>query len=40
MTPRVLFACRANAGRSVAARVLAERYANDRAQVFSAGYSY
>jgi arsenate reductase (thioredoxin) len=37
MTPRVLFACRANAGRSVAARVLAERYADGRVAVFSAG---
>jgi protein-tyrosine-phosphatase len=37
MKPRVLFACRANAGRSVAARLLAERYAAGRAEVLSAG---
>jgi arsenate reductase len=37
MKPRVLFACRANAGRSVAARLLAERYAAGRVEVFSAG---
>jgi protein-tyrosine-phosphatase len=33
----VLFACRANAGRSVAARLLAERYAAGRVVAFSAG---
>ncbi len=37
MKPRVLFACRANAGRSVAARLIAQRYAEDRVDVFSAG---
>ena len=37
MKPRILFACRANAGRSVAARLLAERYAGDCAEVYSAG---
>jgi arsenate reductase len=35
--PSVLFACRANAGRSVTARVLAERYAAGRFDVHSAG---
>jgi arsenate reductase len=37
MTPRVLFACRANAGRSVAARLLTEHYAAGRVAAFSAG---
>ena len=35
--PRVLFACRANAGRSVTGKVLAEHYARGRVEVFSAG---
>jgi arsenate reductase (thioredoxin) len=35
--PRILFACRANAGRSVAGKVLAEYYAGDDAEVYSAG---
>ena len=35
--PSILFACRANAGRSVTGKVLAERYAGDRVAVFSAG---
>ena len=35
--PSVLFACRANAGRSVTAKILTERYANDAVEVFSAG---
>lgn len=35
--PRILFACRANGGRSVASKVLAEHYAGDAAAVFSAG---
>ena len=35
--PSVLFACRANAGRSVAAKVLAERYAQDHVTIASAG---
>jgi arsenate reductase len=35
--PSILFACRANGGRSVAAKVLAEHYAGDAASVFSAG---
>lgn len=35
--PRILFACKANAGRSVTGKVLAEHYAGDRAEVFSAG---
>jgi arsenate reductase (thioredoxin) len=37
MKPRVLFACTANAGRSVAARLIAARYAAGRIDVFSAG---
>ncbi len=37
MGPRVLFACRANAGRSVAARLLAEQYGAGRIAAFSAG---
>ena len=36
-TPSILFACKANAGRSVTGKLLAERYANHRADVFSAG---
>jgi arsenate reductase (thioredoxin) len=35
--PRILFACRANAGRSVTGKVLAEHYGGDRVEVFSAG---
>jgi len=36
-TPVVLFACVHNSGRSVAARVLAEHYANGQARAISAG---
>jgi len=36
-TPSILFACKANAGRSVTGKVLAEHYAGDRADIFSAG---
>jgi arsenate reductase len=36
-SPSVLFACRANAGRSVTARVLAEHYGGGRIEVHSAG---
>jgi protein-tyrosine-phosphatase len=35
--PSILFACTANAGRSASAKVLAEHYAGDRVDVFSAG---
>jgi arsenate reductase (thioredoxin) len=35
--PRILFACRANAGRSVTGKLLAEHYADGAVQVFSAG---
>jgi arsenate reductase len=35
--PSILFACRANAGRSVTGKVLADYYAGARADVFSAG---
>jgi arsenate reductase (thioredoxin) len=35
--PSILFACKANAGRSVTGKLLAEHYAGDRADVFSAG---
>ena len=35
--PSILFACRANAGRSVAAKLLAEHYAGGRVAVHSAG---
>jgi protein-tyrosine-phosphatase len=35
--PSILFACKANAGRSVTGKVLAEHYARGRAEVFSAG---
>ena len=35
--PSVLFACRANAGRSVTGKVLAEHYAGDAVDVYSAG---
>jgi protein-tyrosine-phosphatase len=35
--PSILIACKANAGRSVTGKVLAEHYAGDRVDVFSAG---
>ena len=35
--PRILFACRANGGRSVASKVLTEYYGGDAVEVFSAG---
>ena len=35
--PRILFACKANGGRSVASRVLTAYYAADAVQAFSAG---
>jgi protein-tyrosine-phosphatase len=35
--PSILFACKANGGRSVASKVLAEHYAGERVAVFSAG---
>ena len=35
--PSILFACKANAGRSVTGKLLAQHYAGDRAAVFSAG---
>jgi protein-tyrosine-phosphatase len=35
--PSILFACKANAGRSVTGKLLAEHYARDQADVFSAG---
>jgi arsenate reductase (thioredoxin) len=35
--PRILFACRANGGRSVASKVLTEHYAGSSVEVFSAG---
>jgi arsenate reductase len=37
MTPRVVFACRRNGGRSVISRVLTEHYAGDRLVALSAG---
>jgi protein-tyrosine-phosphatase len=37
LRPSILFACKANAGRSVTGKVLAEHYAGGRADVFSAG---
>jgi arsenate reductase len=37
MTPVVLFVCTHNAGRSLAARVLLDHYANGRVEVRSAG---
>jgi ArsR family transcriptional regulator len=37
MTPRVVFACRKNGGRSVISRVLTEHYAGDRVVALSAG---
>lgn len=35
--PRILFACRANGGRSVASRVLTAYYGGDAVEAFSAG---
>lgn len=35
--PRILYACRANSGRSVASKVLTEHYAGDSVAVHSAG---
>jgi arsenate reductase len=35
--PSILFACKANAGRSVTGKLLAQHYAGDRADVSSAG---
>lgn len=35
--PSILFACRANAGRSVTGKVLAQHYAGSAADVYSAG---
>jgi arsenate reductase (thioredoxin) len=35
--PSILFACKANAGRSVTGKVLAEHYARNGANVYSAG---
>ena len=35
--PRILFACRANGGRSVASKVLTEHYGGAAVEVFSAG---
>lgn len=35
--PSILFACKANAGRSVTGKVLAEHYAEGRVDVYSAG---
>jgi len=35
--PSVLFACKANAGRSVTGKALTEHYAGDRVEVYSAG---
>jgi protein-tyrosine-phosphatase len=35
--PRILFACKANGGRSVASRLLTEHYGGDAVQAFSAG---
>jgi protein-tyrosine-phosphatase len=35
--PRILYACRANGGRSVASQVLTEYYGGDAVEVFSAG---
>jgi arsenate reductase len=36
-TPRILFACRANGGRSVASRVLTEHYGGEAVEAYSAG---
>jgi arsenate reductase (thioredoxin) len=35
--PRILFACKANGGRSVASRLLTEHYGGDAVEAFSAG---
>jgi arsenate reductase len=35
--PRILFACKANGGRSVASRLLTEHYCGDSVEAFSAG---
>ena len=35
--PRILYACTANGGRSVASKVLTEHYGGDAVEVFSAG---
>jgi protein-tyrosine-phosphatase len=35
--PRILYACKANGGRSVASKVLTEHYGGDAVEVFSAG---
>ena len=35
--PRILYACRANGGRSVASKMLTEHYGGDEVEVFSAG---
>lgn len=35
--PSILFACKANAGRSVTGKVLTQHYAGDRVDVYSAG---
>ena len=35
--PSILFACKANAGRSVTGKLLAQQYAGNRADVYSAG---
>jgi protein-tyrosine-phosphatase len=35
--PRILYACKANGGRSVASKVLTEYYGGDAVEVFSAG---
>ena len=35
--PRILYACKANGGRSVASKVLTEHYAGGAVEVFSAG---
>jgi arsenate reductase (thioredoxin) len=35
--PRILYACRANGGRSVASKVLTEYYGGEAVEVFSAG---
>lgn len=35
--PRILYACRANGGRSVASKLLTEYYGGDAVEVFSAG---
>jgi arsenate reductase (thioredoxin) len=35
--PRILYACRANGGRSVASKLLTEHYGRDAVEVYSAG---